>query len=144
MRHATPVSAPDDVLAVHDLRVTYRTRAGAVQAVKGVSFAIAPGRLLSVVGESGSGKSSLALAVLGALGGEASVTGEARYRGDDLLQMSPRASGFPTNGLSFGIVPSRLMRTTLPRFEAIACAGSKRMRSPDVMNSVRSRPKTIR
>ena len=81
------MSAPDDVLAVHDLRVTYRTRAGAVQAVKGVSFAIAPGRLLSVVGESGSGKSSLALAVLGALGGEASVTGEARYRGDDLLQM---------------------------------------------------------
>ena len=56
-----------------------------------MSFAIAPGRLLSVVGESGSGKSSLALAVLGALGGEASVTGEARYRGDDLLRMSPRA-----------------------------------------------------
>ncbi len=85
------MNAPDDVLAVHDLRVTYRTRAGAVQAVKGVSFAIAPGRLLSVVGESGSGKSSLALAVLGALGSEASVTGEARYRGNDLLRMAPRA-----------------------------------------------------
>ena len=80
-----------DVLTVRDLRVTYRARAGAVQAVKGVSFAIAPGRLLSVVGESGSGKSTLALAVLGALGGEAAVTGEVRYRGDDLLGMVPAA-----------------------------------------------------
>jgi ABC-type glutathione transport system ATPase component len=84
-------STSDDVLTVRDLRVTYRTRAGAVQAVKGVSFAIAPGRLLSVVGESGSGKSTLALAVLGALGGEAAVTGEVRYRGDDLLGMAPAA-----------------------------------------------------
>ena len=91
MTHASPVSAQDPVLAVRDLRVTYQTHAGVVQAVKGVSFAIAPGRLLSVVGESGSGKSSLALAVLGALGGEASVTGEARYRGDDLLRMPPHA-----------------------------------------------------
>ena len=40
------------------------------------------------------------------------------------------------------MVPSRLMRTTLPRFEAVLCAGSKRMRSPDVMNSVLSRPNT--
>jgi peptide/nickel transport system ATP-binding protein len=88
---ASPVSALHHVLDVRDLGVTYRTRGGAVQAVKGVSFAIAPGRLLSVVGESGSGKSSLALAVLGALGGEASVTGEARYRGDDLLRMPAHA-----------------------------------------------------
>ena len=79
------------VLSVSDLRVTYGTRAGPVRAVKGVSFAIAPGRLLSIVGESGSGKSSLALAVLGALGDEAAVAGEVRYRGQDLLGMSARA-----------------------------------------------------
>jgi peptide/nickel transport system ATP-binding protein len=84
-------AAGGDVLAVRDLHVAYRTRAGVVQAVKGVSFAIAPGRLLSVVGESGSGKSTLALAVLGALGAEASVTGSVRYRGDDLFGMTPAA-----------------------------------------------------
>ena len=49
------------------------------------------GACCRVVGESGSGKSTLALAVLGALGGEAAVTGEVRYRGDDLLRMTPAA-----------------------------------------------------
>ena len=33
-----------------------------------------------------------------------------------------------------GIDPSERMRTTLPRFDCRFCAGSKRMRSPEVMN----------
>jgi peptide/nickel transport system ATP-binding protein len=81
------MAGADETLAVEDLRVSYATRAGAVHAVRGVSLRIARGRLLSLVGESGSGKSSLALAVLGALGGGVRVTGEVRYRGEDLLRM---------------------------------------------------------
>jgi oligopeptide/dipeptide ABC transporter ATP-binding protein len=46
-------------LAVNDLHVHYGER----HAVRGVSFAVAPGQTLAIVGESGCGKSSTALAV---------------------------------------------------------------------------------
>jgi hypothetical protein len=51
---------------------------------------------------------------------------------------------FPANGLSVGIEPSGLMRTTFPRLLPDSCAGSKRIRSPDVMNSFPSGAKTRR
>ena len=50
---------------------------------------IGPGEIVGVVGQSGSGKSTLALSILGLLryrGGTA--TGEARFRGADLLAMT--------------------------------------------------------
>jgi peptide/nickel transport system ATP-binding protein len=75
----------EPVLSVRDLRVTYRTGAGPVHAVKGVSFAVAAGRVLGLVGESGSGKSTVALALMAALGPEAHVTGEVRFGGENLL-----------------------------------------------------------
>ena len=56
------MSAP--VLAVEDLRVELATAAGALKAVRGVSFAIARGETFALVGESGSGKSITALALL--------------------------------------------------------------------------------
>jgi oligopeptide/dipeptide ABC transporter ATP-binding protein len=46
-------------LAVNDLHVHYGER----HAVRGVSFAVAPGQTLAIVGESGCGKSSTALAI---------------------------------------------------------------------------------
>jgi peptide/nickel transport system ATP-binding protein len=73
------------VLAVRDLRVTYRTAAGPVRAVKGVSFVVPAGRVLGLVGESGSGKSTVALAVMAAFGAEAEVTGEVAFRGENLV-----------------------------------------------------------
>ena len=75
----------EPVLAVRDLRVTYRTGAGPVRAVKGVSLVLPPGRVLGLVGESGSGKSTVALAVMAALESEAEVTGEVRFRGENLI-----------------------------------------------------------
>ena len=48
-------------LTVRDLHV----RIGAVHAVRGLGFAVEPGRTLALVGESGSGKSMTALAIMG-------------------------------------------------------------------------------
>ncbi len=52
------------LLAIEDLRVSFSTRHGAVDALKGVSLALAAGETLGVVGESGSGKSVTALAIM--------------------------------------------------------------------------------
>ncbi len=64
----------DDLLQVQDLHVEFQTRAGHVEAVRGVSFRVRPGSCVAIVGESGSGKSVCAQAVMGILPRNASIT----------------------------------------------------------------------
>ena len=45
------------ILEVKNLRVSFHTYAGKVQAVRGVSFSVDKGKTLAIVGESGCGKS---------------------------------------------------------------------------------------
>ncbi|MCI0687159.1 MAG: ABC transporter ATP-binding protein [Sporichthyaceae bacterium] len=55
-----------------------------------MAFALRPGEALGIVGESGSGKSVTALSILRLFGplAEARVSGEVRFEGRDLLQLS--------------------------------------------------------
>jgi peptide/nickel transport system ATP-binding protein len=78
------------VLEVEDLNVTFRTRDGDVGAVKNLTFGLAQGETLGVVGESGSGKSTVALAILGLLPKNASVTGSVRSEGREVLGLRER------------------------------------------------------
>jgi peptide/nickel transport system ATP-binding protein len=71
---STAVSTP--LVQVSDLRISFETRDGQVEAVKGVSFEMGRERL-GIVGESGSGKSLTARSLLGVLPGEAKVTSTA-------------------------------------------------------------------
>ncbi len=75
------------LLTVEDLRVTFPTRTGEVQAVRGVSFALGRERL-GIVGESGSGKSQTGRAIMGLTPGHAKITAKKLAFGDrDLLNM---------------------------------------------------------
>jgi oligopeptide/dipeptide ABC transporter ATP-binding protein len=74
------------LLEVTDLRVSFPTADGIVQAVRGVSFSVDSGRTIGIVGESGSGKTVLTQTLLGlAPGGE--ITGKALFEGVDLLTL---------------------------------------------------------
>jgi peptide/nickel transport system ATP-binding protein len=74
----------DSLLEVSDLRVSFPTTDGLVQAVRGVSFSIEPGRTLGIVGESGSGKTVLTQTLLG-LNPGGDVSGRAVFDGTDLI-----------------------------------------------------------
>jgi peptide/nickel transport system ATP-binding protein len=74
------------LLAVRDLRVSFATEGGRVQAVDGVSFELAPGEVLAVVGESGSGKSVTAQTIIGLTNSpNARIEGSAKLAGRELI-----------------------------------------------------------
>jgi len=82
----------DNILEVKDLRISFGTYAGEVQAVRGVSFDVRRGETLAIVGESGSGKTVTAKSLMRLLP-EANTRikgGEAIFGGQDLLKLSER------------------------------------------------------
>src|SRR4051812_34493392 len=74
------------LLEVTDLKVTFPTSDGLVQAVRGLSFTVDRGRTLAIVGESGSGKTVSTQAILGLSPG-ADISGTALFEGVDLLEL---------------------------------------------------------
>jgi oligopeptide/dipeptide ABC transporter ATP-binding protein len=73
------------ILKVDDLRVSFATEDGVVQAVGGVSFELHAGEVLAIVGESGSGKSVTAQTITGLTRApNARITGSVTYRGREL------------------------------------------------------------
>jgi oligopeptide/dipeptide ABC transporter ATP-binding protein len=78
------------VLEVRDLSVTFKTEDGPVYAVRGINLDLNAGEVLGIVGESGSGKSVTMLATLGLLPRTATITGSAKFRGEELLGRKPK------------------------------------------------------
>jgi oligopeptide transport system ATP-binding protein len=79
------------VLEVRDLRTSFFTQDGEIQAVRGVSFSIEKGETLGIVGESGSGKSVTSLSILRLLADTAKISaGQVLFHGMDLVQAPDR------------------------------------------------------
>jgi peptide/nickel transport system ATP-binding protein len=81
-----------NLLEIIDLRVYFRTDAGLVRAVDGLSLSIEQGETLGLVGESGCGKSVTAYAILQLLAAPPAeyAGGEIRFRGENLLALDER------------------------------------------------------
>ena len=78
------------LLSVDGLNVTFETREGRSEVVRGLSFELASGRTLGIVGESGSGKSMTSLAIMGLLPQGAQTSGQITFDGKELLGKSDR------------------------------------------------------
>ena len=75
-------------LSVNNLKVSFRTDAGKVQAVRDISFDLYKGETLAIVGESGSGKSVTSKAIMGISAVNSIYEGgEILYDGQDLLRI---------------------------------------------------------
>ena len=75
-------------LSVNNLKMSFRTDAGKVQAVRDISFDLYKGETLAIVGESGSGKSVTSKAIMG-ISAVNSIHegGEILYDGQDLMRI---------------------------------------------------------
>ncbi|WP_339635092.1 ABC transporter ATP-binding protein [uncultured Sneathiella sp.] len=79
------------MLSIQDLSVSFKTRRGTVDAVRGVSLDVPKGQILGIVGESGSGKSVTSYALMRILDrGGVIRQGEINYSGIDLRHATER------------------------------------------------------
>jgi len=77
------------LIDIEDLRVSFFTPGGEVQAVRGVSWYLNEGEALGIVGESGSGKSVSVYAIMQLLQDPGKIVGGSiRFNGIDMLSLS--------------------------------------------------------
>ena len=95
--------AAGPVISARDVRVWYGTTRGAIRAVDGVSFDIAPGETLGLVGESGCGKSTLGRGLMGLLPEGAKRDGQVLFNGRDIFSLS-RKENYRLRGSELGMI----------------------------------------
>ena len=103
------------VLSVRDLRVSFPSESGRVDAVRGVDVDLLPGRTLGIVGESGSGKSVTSLAVMGLLPEHAAVSGSITLNGREMLGLDDRQLS-KIRGRELGMIFQDPMSSLTPIF----------------------------
>ena len=81
----------EKLIELKDVKTSFFTHLGEVQAVRGVSYSLNKGEALGIVGESGSGKSITSMSVMGLLQYPGTVkSGEIIFKGEDLLKKNKK------------------------------------------------------
>ena len=92
------------LLTIDNLKVSFSTRNGLVEALKGVSLSLDAGETLGIVGESGSGKSVTAFSVMQLLDRAGKITnGRIAFRGQDITRAS-RSMLQPLRGAAMSMI----------------------------------------
>jgi peptide/nickel transport system ATP-binding protein len=82
---------PEPLLEIRDLHVSFRTEAGVVRAVDGLSLIVDTDDVVGIVGESGSGKTVSMMAVMRLIRDpNAVIEGDVLLRGRSLMQLAPK------------------------------------------------------
>ncbi len=85
------VNTTKQILKIDDLKTSFMTSNGEVQAVRGVSFSVHKGEILGIVGESGSGKSVTSMSILRLLADTAVIKeGSIEFEGENLIDVSKK------------------------------------------------------
>ena len=90
------------LLEVENLHVSFSLYGKELQAVRGISFEVAPGEAVGIVGESGCGKSAAVQSIL-RLTPASKIEGVIRFEGVDLLEKSEKEMR-QVRGLKIGMV----------------------------------------
>jgi len=103
------------LLEVRNLHTEFRTGAGVVRAVDGISYRVERGETVAIVGESGSGKSVGALSILRLIPDPPGriTAGEVLFEGRDLLKL-PEAAMREIRGGDIGMVFQEPMTSLNP------------------------------
>lgn len=102
---------------IKNLHTYFETKRGLVKAVRGVSFAIKPGRTLGVVGESGSGKSQTAMSILRLFEANQKIyDGEIWFEGKEISKI-PEAELRHIRGNEISIIFQEPMTSLNPVFK---------------------------
>ena len=81
----------ENILEVRNLRTSFKTEAGEIKAVDGVSFDVPKGKTIGIVGESGSGKSITSLTIMRLLAKNGYIkNGEILYKGKDITKLTDK------------------------------------------------------
>jgi putative ABC transport system ATP-binding protein len=122
----TTLSAP--AVALDDLSRTYRSRAGTVHALRGVSHAFALGSFTAIMGPSGSGKSTLLQLAAGL---DTPTSGRVSISGTDLGRLRPTAlTTFRRTAMAF-VFRSYNLLDALTAFDNVALPARLAGRSID-------------
>jgi peptide/nickel transport system ATP-binding protein len=92
------------LLSVRDLRIVFDGRRGALTALDGVSFDIAPGEILGIVGESGAGKSLTGTAVIGLLDPPGRIAGGSIHLNGSRIDNLPAEAMRKLRGRQIGAI----------------------------------------
>jgi oligopeptide/dipeptide ABC transporter ATP-binding protein len=78
-----------ELFEIDNLQITFDTKRGPLQAVRGVSLTVRKGESVGIVGESGSGKTVMSRAAMGLLRGrKVQRSGSVKIEGEELLTLS--------------------------------------------------------
>ncbi|MCK5780693.1 MAG: ABC transporter ATP-binding protein, partial [Psychrilyobacter sp.] len=81
----------EKLIELKDVKTSFFTHLGEVQAVRGVSFGLNKGEALGIVGESGSGKSITSMSIMRLLQNPGKVkSGEIFFKGENLLEKNKK------------------------------------------------------